>query len=129
MAVMRAVEPGGCKATKATAALGVSLKRTFDFALIEVRPVDGRGVELGVGRLPQEEVRETHFAGRTDDEVGVWQATGVEMSGENLFGQLFWPYSSLNGPPSRFDDLCPAAVIERDADRDAGVVPGQLNGV
>src|SRR5690606_39660899 len=48
----------------------------------EVGPEGLRDVELGVGDLPEEEVRDAHLAAGADEEVGVGEAGGVEGGGD-----------------------------------------------
>ena len=54
----------------------------------EVRPEDLGRVELGVGRLPDQEVREPLLAAGPDHEVGIGQAGGVERLGDRVLVDL-----------------------------------------
>ena len=46
----------------------------------EIGPEDRRDPDLGVGDLPEQEVRDPHLAARPDEQVGIGQAGGVEMA-------------------------------------------------
>src|SRR5438094_520451 len=48
----------------------------------EVGPERRRHPELGIGDLPQQEVRDAHLAARADEQVGIRQALGVERAAD-----------------------------------------------
>src|SRR5436190_19606552 len=73
------------QSTETALALGVRLQGALDLALVKVGPIHRRRVELGVGCLPEEEVREAHFAGRPDHEVRLGQAMNVQVALKELF--------------------------------------------
>src|SRR5512145_2000179 len=50
----------------------------------ELGPVDVGDPDLGVGDLPEQKVGDTHFAARSDQQVGIGQTRGVEAVGERL---------------------------------------------
>src|SRR3990172_814892 len=59
--------------------LRVRIQRPVHLGAVEIGPIGRSGVELGVGRLPEQEVREPHLAGCPHDEVGVADRRGVEV--------------------------------------------------
>src|SRR5262245_55367721 len=61
----------------ARAALEVG-ERAIEIERPEIRPQRQRHPELGVGDLPQEEVRHAHLPAGADQEVGIGDAVGVE---------------------------------------------------
>ena len=65
---------------------GVLLERPDEFRLPEIGPEDVREHELGVGRLPEEEVADPDLTAGPYDQVGVGHPGGVEAPGERLFG-------------------------------------------
>src|SRR5215510_8505222 len=58
--------------------------RLHEVLLAELRPHRLRRVELGVGYLPEEEVRDPRLGARADQEVRVRQLRVVEVGGEGL---------------------------------------------
>ena len=80
-----------------------------------------RRVELGVGRLPDQEVREALLAAGPDDEVGVGQAGRVQRRRDRRPRRSAPAAMPLGDePPDRVDELGPAGVVERDVERGAG---------
>src|SRR3989304_993144 len=73
---------GLSEAAEAPRPLGVGLQRPVHLGLVEVGPVGGRAVELGVGRLPEEEVGDAHLAGGSGPPVGGGQAGAAPGGGE-----------------------------------------------
>src|SRR3977135_849980 len=65
-------------ATEAARATGKLQQRGVEGVGAEVRPQDVAPVELRVGRLPDQEIREALLAAGADDEVRVGQAGRVE---------------------------------------------------
>src|SRR6201997_5329524 len=53
---------------------------------IEIGPESFGDEDFGVGNLPEEEIADAHFAGGSDEEIGVGEIGGVEMAGEIFFG-------------------------------------------
>src|SRR6267154_6614358 len=80
--------PGGCAhAFSDSAVSSIPFPEIFDgFEEVfpgEIGPELGSDVHLGVGELPEEKIREAHFAGGADEEVGVGVVAGVEMFAEH----------------------------------------------
>ena len=82
----------------------------------EVRPEGVAGVELGVGGLPDEEVREALLAAGADDEVRVGQAGRVERAADRRLVDLGRRDAAGGKLPDRIDDLGPPGVVERDVE-------------
>src|SRR5712691_9929967 len=69
----------------------------------EVRPVGRRDPQLGVGDLPQQEVRDAHLAAGADQEIRIRHAVGVEGAADvglrDVVGsQLAGPHAPGQGP-------------------------------
>src|SRR6266511_321619 len=73
---------------EASCALTKGKQRLVDVLDIEVGPVDRQEAELGVGALPEQEVREPHLAGRANDEIGIGQPVREEAARERLLVDL-----------------------------------------
>ena len=100
--------------------------------------------DLGVGDLPEQEVRDALLARGADDEVGVGHVRGIEMRAESLLvdagfdaidlQQVFKRDAAAVGffdhagdeRAAGVDDLCAAAVVECEGKRGAGVFRGLL---
>src|SRR6185503_20708565 len=67
---------------EAALALGVGVERGVEILAAEVGPEGAREVELGVGRLPEEEVGDAELAAGADDEVERRQIAGREQAAE-----------------------------------------------
>ena len=100
---------------------------------VEIRPVDRQEDEFGIGRLPQQEIRQPLLAGGADDEVGIGNVRGQQRTGEmldadgvrvELAGRRLRRQS-----PRRLDDLLPAAIVEGDDERQPAVAARQLLGL
>src|SRR5437763_12898327 len=72
------------RAAEAAVARGVFLDRGPEGAVVEVGPEVGQEDELGVGRLPEQEIRDPLLAGGPDDEIGIGDAVRVERSLDRL---------------------------------------------
>src|SRR4051794_30348165 len=68
------------RAAEAAVARGVFLDRGPERAVVEVGPEVGQEDELGVSRLPEQEVRDALLAGGPDDEIGIGDAMRVQRS-------------------------------------------------
>src|SRR5205823_12098968 len=55
----------------------------------DVGPEDRRDVELGVGELPQQKVREPVLTGRANQQVRVAPGRGVELGPDSVFVDVF----------------------------------------
>ena len=69
-------------AAEAAAAARVLVERVLEVARAEVGPELVDEDELGVGELPEQEVRDAQLAGGADEQVGVGQLGRVEVGGE-----------------------------------------------
>ena len=82
-------------------------------------------MDLGVGDLPEEVVRDAHLAGGPDEEVGVGKPGGVEVRGERVLVDRVGgpaPGGDLGGERAGgVGDFCPRTVVEREAEDEPGV--------
>src|SRR5580693_5559400 len=110
-------------------ARGVLVERGEEGRVVEIRPQDREEHEFGVGRLPEQEIRQPHFAGGANDEIGVGKASRVEP-----LGQFVRPdRPSVEAPvanvdrqtPRRLEDFLPPAVIESHREREPVIAGGQ----
>src|SRR3954470_14556287 len=92
----------------------VCAQRLLEVGAREVRPQDLGEVQLAVGRLPHQEVRDPLLAARPDHQVGIMHLRRVEQLAERLFPTA---RVALGG----VEDLRAATVVERDEQRDAVV--------
>src|SRR5437588_7436696 len=103
-------------------------ERLVEVGFAEIRPERLGAVKLGVGRLPQEEIAQPHLAGSPDHQVGVGQATGVEMRRQARLIELGQIGALARQLADGVHDLEPTAVIDRDIQdgprRDAGPLTG-----
>src|SRR5271170_5854202 len=94
----------------------------------EIRPQDIEKHELGVGRLPEQEIRQSLLAGGADEEVGVGDAGSGEVAGDRFFvdrgGIEAAVARRLRQGPGGGGDLGPRAVGQRDRQVEAGVGAG-----
>src|SRR6185312_7665266 len=118
--VRSAAEPSLPRAVAAQGAQEVDLP--------ELRPVRVAEVELGVGRLPEQEVRQPLFPRGADDQVGLGLTGGVEVRGDVVDGQLVGNLRE-GGAAGRavaeqvadgLDDFLPAAVPDGEREVVAG---------
>src|SRR5215208_162097 len=91
----------------------------------EVRPERIRDVELGVGDLPEQEVRDPQLPAGADHEVHLRCLWCVEVGGEGGLVDLFRLYATLHHASGGVHDLRPAAVVERDVDLEPVIIPGE----
>ena len=95
----------------------------------EVGPEDVADEQLGVADLPEEIVADAHLAGGADEQVGVGHAGGVEVVGDRLFVDVARGGAASRRPSRAIvahgvGDFGPAAVVEREHERQAVVVSG-----
>src|SRR2546426_1000847 len=86
----------------------------------EVGPERRRHPELGIGDLPQQEVRDAHLAARADEQVGIRQALGVERAADvRLRHRVRRQLARLHAPredAKGVEQLVAPAVVEGGAD-------------
>src|SRR5262245_5701859 len=73
---------------EAAAAAGVLVDRGAQVLGAEVRPQRVDEDELGVGELPEQEIRDPQLARGPDQEIGIGQVGRVEAIGDRLLGDL-----------------------------------------
>src|SRR6267143_2042162 len=92
----------------------------------EIGPERRRHPELGVGDLPQQEVRHAHLAARADQQIGIRHALGVERAADvRLRYRLRRQLARLHAARERaegVEQLVASAIVEGDEQREAGVV-------
>src|SRR5262245_16580976 len=101
-------------------------QRFEELPFAEVRPQRLGDVDLRVGDLPQQKVRETHLATRPDQEVGIGDSGGAEALRDRvLVDGLRRDLPGLHAGRDLLDgdrDLRASAVRQRQDHREAGVV-------
>src|SRR5205085_4146400 len=70
--------------TITTLAPSVFFHRRVQIFFREIRPELGRHIHLRVGKLPKQEVRQSHFAGSANEQIGVRIIARVKMFAEHL---------------------------------------------
>src|SRR5262245_63620700 len=107
--------------------------RLIEIARPEVRPEHGSHQKLRVRDLPQEEVRDSHLAAGTDQEIGVGNVGGVEGTAQLFLGDVLGlQLTGLDLPgerTERVEELVAAAVVEGHQHGQPGVVPGLVHDV
>src|SRR5204862_1307412 len=98
---------------------GVLRECPGELLAIEVGPERVGEVELGIGRLPEQEVRETLLSARANHEIRVVHVGRVEPASE-----LLLPTACVLA--GGVEHLGPAAVVERDEHRSRDVVSRQV---
>src|SRR5688572_22413119 len=95
----------------------------------EVRPVRINEHQLRIRRLPEKEVRQADLAARADEQVGVRNAAGVQLSTKELgrdLGRVQKTLGRLLGEtPGRFSDLDSGSIVEGDNKREPIVGHGE----
>src|SRR5438132_51287 len=110
---------------EAAAAARIVLQCGAEIGLAEVGPEAVDEGELGVGELPEEEVRDAKLAGSADEEIRVGHVGRVEVLGEELLVDVLGLDAGLDDPPRGLDQLRAAAVVERDPELES-LVPSRL---
>ena len=97
---------------------------------VEVGPQGVEEDHLGIGRLPEQEVRGALLPRRADKEVDVGHGRLAQVPGN---GSLVDPRrlelprrDLLSDADDRIGDLGPTAVIDAEIEREPGVVPSHL---
>jgi hypothetical protein len=91
----------------------------------EIRPELGREEEFSVRGLPEQEVADAMFAGRTDDEIGIRKVMREEMClHRSLVDLLRWDAAGHKAADRRQHLLAPA-VVERER-QDQPIIPRSL---
>src|SRR5437764_5531823 len=104
----------GLPTAEATPSACIVLERGTEILAAEVGPQLVDEHELGVGRLPEQEVRDPQLAGRTDQQIGVRQLRLVEEGREPFLVEPRGINIRFERAPRSSDDLCATAVVERD---------------
>src|SRR5438105_2244289 len=86
---------------EAAAAARIVLQCGAEIGLAEVGPEAVDEGELGVGELPEEEVRDAKLAGSADEEIRVGHVGRVEVLGEELLVDVLGLDAGLDDPPER----------------------------
>src|SRR5215472_1749895 len=117
--------------SETTLALLIVLERAEKLRFAEVRPQGVGHVELGIGDLPEEEVRDAHLAAGADEQVRIGKARGAEVGGhgrlvDGVRVQLAGAHGARDATRG-LDDVLAAAVTDAQADRQSRVGAGQLD--
>src|SRR4051794_41073593 len=110
--IRRARSPPTSAAPEAADTRLVGGQRLLEVRAREVGPQDLREVQLAVGGLPEQEVRDALLAARADHEVRVVHLGRVEQRAEGLL-------AAAAVALGRVEDLRAAAVVEGHEQRDA----------
>src|ERR671910_3420214 len=92
----------------------------------EVGPQRFRHVELGVGYLPEQEVRDAQLAAGPDHQVDLGYVGGVEVTGEGHLVDFLRRKTVCDYPAGGVHDLSASTVVERDVDVEAVVIRGKV---
>src|ERR671914_175464 len=92
----------------------------------EVGPQRFRHVELGVGYLPEQEVRDAQLAAGPDHQVDLGYIGGVEVTGEGHLVDFLRRKTVCDYPAGGVHDLSASTVVERDVDVEAVVIRGKV---
>src|SRR6266540_325647 len=90
--------------------------RTIQLQRPEIGPQGGRDPQLGIGDLPEQEVRDAHLPAGADEEIGIGNSHGVErvtdvVLGDVLGGELAGPHLASEST-ERVEELVAAAIVE-----------------
>src|SRR3990172_11220927 len=128
-------EPRAASATRAAVAPFSALEladRLKQVVPAEIGPQGGHEEEVGVSRLPEEEIAQALLAARANEQVGIRKIGRRQLAAEQLLGDVVGPQTPLRhlaGEPLRGrDDLAPAAVIHGHGQGHAAIVPRALLG-
>src|SRR5271163_1730810 len=99
-----------------TLARRILIERGDESRVVEIRPQDRQEDEFGIGRLPEQEIRQPHLAGGADYEIGIGKSGRVEPVGQIVLPDRLGveaPVTNVDRKaPRRLDDLLPGAIIE-----------------
>src|SRR5918993_2570996 len=92
----------------------------------KIRPQRIRHVELCVGYLPEQEVRDAQLAAGPDHQVDLGYVGGVEVTGEGHLVDFLRRKTVCDYPAGGVHDLSASTVVERDVDVEAVVIRGKV---
>src|SRR5215203_5565805 len=92
----------------------------------EVGPQRFRHVELGVGYLPEQEVRDAQLAAGPDQQVDLGYVGGVEVTGERHLVDVLRRETVCDYPAGGVHDLGASSVVERDVDVEVVIARGKV---
>src|SRR5262249_43417451 len=99
--------------------------------LREVGPEFGRNVHFGVGSLPEQEIRQSHFARSANEQVRIGIISSVKMFAKHRdVDHSFVDVAQFDGAEQTLDavnDLIAPTVAERQDERQPGIFAGRLN--
>src|SRR5918993_1110528 len=113
------ISPGpGVETAESTLAAAVFVDRGPEDLMVEVGPEVREEDELGIGRLPRQEIRHPLLAGGADDEIGIRNAVRVEglLEGLGIDPRRVEAFVAhpLGENPNGAQDLLSPAIVERD---------------
>src|SRR5437660_12512869 len=88
----------------------------------EVGPQRLGDPDLGIRDLPEQEIADAHLAARTDQQIGIGLAAGVEEGAESLLVQIVRRHARRDRAPRGIDDLGASAIVQRDVELHAAVL-------
>src|SRR5918993_4458326 len=92
----------------------------------KIRPQRIRHVELCVGYLPEQEVRDAQLAAGPDHQVDLGYVGGVEVTGKGHLVDVLRRETVCDYPAGGVHDLGASSVVERDVDVEAVVARGKV---
>ena len=113
---------GSTSSAEPTLARRILIERRDESRVVEIGPQDRQEDEFGIGRLPEQEIRQAHLARGADDEIGIGKAGRVEPVGQIVLPDRVGveaPVTNVDREaPRRLDDLLPGAIIESHRQRE-----------
>src|SRR5687768_359960 len=74
----------------------IFLNRRIEIVLVEIRPLALEEDELGIGALPEQEVRDALLAAGADQQIGIRHVRGQQETRESLFVELIRPQRAVD---------------------------------
>src|SRR5581483_10821252 len=95
----------------------------------KIGPERRGGIVLAVGGLPQEEIADAHLTRRSNDQIGIWQISGIEIRGQQLFGDSLRAMPICDDLPDGIHQFGPSTVVKAYVQANTSIVTGQLDRV
>ena len=77
-----------CQSAKPAITLNIRSNRFMQIGRTKLGPTAGRDPQFRVADLPQEEIADSHFTRRSDQQIWIGTTGRVQMRGNCLFGDL-----------------------------------------
>ena len=101
--------------------------RVFQILRAKFGPEHRAEIQLGIRRLPNQEIAESILAGGSDDEVGIREMGGVEIAGDEGIIDLVRRDAVGDNPANRGEQLLPTSIIERKRENELVVLTRELD--